>query len=126
MAQERQQEQQGAGAGAGRRSDEAVLAVAGAVDLVLEQAEGALRRVRALLSRSDLLDLAGDVRDDLVARGRNSGLGPTRPLPVPSIGSVALGEPHMELVARQLREAQAGPPAGATGQASAAAPEGTG
>ncbi|MGW5677409.1 hypothetical protein ACWEV4_20395 [Streptomyces sp. NPDC003860] len=118
-----QQDQQGAGAGAGRRSDEAVMAVAGAVDLVLEQAEGALRRVRALLSRSDLLDLAGDVREDLVARGRNSGLGPAlTPGSVPSVGSLALGEPHMELVARRLREAQAD----ATDRAPAGAPEGAG
>lgn len=123
MTQEHQ-EQQEAGTGAGRRSEEAVLAVAGAVDLVLEQAEGALRRVRALLSRSDLLDLAGDVRDDLVARGRNSGPGPARaPSSVPQAGSAALGEPHMELLARRvrLREARA-----ARGATPTAAPEGTG
>ncbi|WP_197358168.1 hypothetical protein, partial [Streptomyces clavuligerus] len=84
-----------AGPDANRRSDEAVLLVAGAVDMALEQAEGALRRVRALLSRSDLGDLAADVRRDLVARGRNSGLQPAR---------VASSEPHMELVARRVRE----------------------
>jgi hypothetical protein len=82
------------GPGTGRRSDEAVLLAAGAVDLVLEQAEGALRRVRSLLGRSDLGELARDARRDLVARGRNSGLDPVRAVSAP---------PHLELLARRAR-----------------------
>ncbi|GLF96847.1 hypothetical protein [Streptomyces yaizuensis] len=88
-------QEQGNGPGAGRRSDEAVLLVAGAVDLVLEQAEGALRRVRSLLGRSDLGDLAQEVRRDLVLRGRHSGLDPAR---------VVSAESHLELLARRARE----------------------
>ncbi|MFE7130727.1 hypothetical protein ACFVIM_07705 [Streptomyces sp. NPDC057638] len=86
-------ESETAGAGSERRSDEAILLVAGAVDMALEQAEQALRRVRSLLGRSDLGELAADVRRDLVARGRHSGLDPARVLP---------SESHVELVARRL------------------------
>jgi hypothetical protein len=65
------------------------------VDLVLERAEDALRRVRALLSRSDLGDLTAEVRRDLLARGRNSGLDPVRTASAPA---------HLELLALRARE----------------------
>ncbi|MFF2023066.1 hypothetical protein ACFVW2_14875 [Streptomyces sp. NPDC058171] len=81
--------------GAERRSDEAVLLVAGAVDLVLESAEDALRRVRALLGRSDLGELTAEVRRDLLARGRNSGLDPVRTASAPA---------HLELLALRARQ----------------------
>ncbi|MFI1884782.1 hypothetical protein [Streptomyces jumonjinensis] len=107
MAQEHE-----AGPGGPDRGSEAVLLVTGVVDMALEQAEGALRRVRALLSRSDLGDLADDVRRDLVARGRNSGLDPAR---------VMSSEPHLELLARRARtRAGRGVPGVATGARSAA------
>nr|WP_190126629.1 hypothetical protein [Streptomyces inusitatus] len=87
-------EEHTAGEVGGRRADEAVLLAAGVADLVLEQAEGALRRVRGLLGRSDLSELAADARRDLVARGRNSGL---------DTSAFALSEAHLELLARRAQ-----------------------
>ncbi|GAA2247788.1 hypothetical protein GCM10010232_38810 [Streptomyces amakusaensis] len=78
----------------GRRADEAVLLAAGVADLVLEQAESALRRVRGLLGRSDLSELAADARRDLLARGRNSGL---------DTSAFAPQEAHLELLARRAK-----------------------
>ncbi|MGW1149200.1 hypothetical protein ACWD6I_30240 [Streptomyces sp. NPDC002454] len=77
-----------------RRADEAVLLVAGAVDLVLERAEETVRQVRSLLTRSDLGTLAQDLRRDLVARGRTSGFDPVRAVSAP---------PHLELLAQRAR-----------------------
>ncbi|MFD9789865.1 hypothetical protein ACFWXK_02820 [Streptomyces sp. NPDC059070] len=96
-------------------AEEAVLLMAGALDLVLEQAEVAVRRTRQLLGRSDLLSLAADARDDLVSRGRNSGL---RPPPF------AAPEAHLEELAQRARRRaerarQAGPPSGDAGAADA-------
>ncbi|MFD5552736.1 hypothetical protein ACFWIA_02720 [Streptomyces sp. NPDC127068] len=93
-----------------RRSDEAVLLVAGAVDLVLERAEDALRRVRSLLGRSDLGELTADVRRDLLARGRNSGLDPVRTASAPA---------HLELLAHRARERTGPDGAGAAARESA-------
>ena len=77
----------------------AVLLLAGVVDLGLEQAEGALRRVRGLLGRSDLRELAEDGHEDLMARGE---LALRRCAPS--------GESHLEALARHAaaRAAAAG------------------
>lgn len=51
------------------RGTDAVQVLAGVVDLGLEQAEGLLRRVRGVLGRSDLLEVAVDGQEELRARG---------------------------------------------------------
>ncbi|HEX2316558.1 MAG TPA: hypothetical protein VHJ17_22635 [Thermomonospora sp.] len=61
---------------------------AGVADVLLGGAEGAARRARSLLRRSDLADLARDGHDDLRARGE---LAVRRYLP----------EPHLEVLARR-------------------------
>jgi hypothetical protein len=69
---------------------DAVTLLAGAIDLGLEQAENALRRVRDVLRRADLPDLVQGGGQDLRARGELA-LGRFAP---PS-------EPHMEALARR-------------------------
>ncbi|MCB5163937.1 hypothetical protein LG634_03680 [Streptomyces bambusae] len=110
-------EREKGGQGAAIGAEDAVLLVAGAVDLVLEQAEGALRRARALLGRSDLLDLAMDARDDLIARGRNSGLHTPR---------FAGADPHLEELARRARRRAEQAAAGGTAQGPAGSGHGAG
>ncbi|MER6912790.1 hypothetical protein ABT354_14070 [Streptomyces sp. NPDC000594] len=102
---------------AGLGSEETVLLMAGAVDMVLEQAEGALRRARSLLSRSDLTELAADARRDLVARGRHSGL---------RTSLVTPGEPHLEQLARRAAERAARSARAAPSARPAGAPPGPG
>ncbi len=89
---------------------EAVQLLAGVVDLGLEQAEGALRRVRGLLGRSDLHELVGYGHEDLKARGE---LALNRFAPA--------AESHMEALARHAAAARAG--AAESGAADAGAPE---
>ncbi|GAA2239597.1 hypothetical protein GCM10010430_21130 [Kitasatospora cystarginea] len=57
-----------AGAGADR-GKEAVQLLAGVIDVGLEQAEGLLRRMRGVLGRSDLREVAADGQEELRARG---------------------------------------------------------
>ena len=67
----------------------------GLVDAGLEQAEHAVHAARGLLGRSDLGELASDVRADLNARGDVL------------LGRVApAAESHMETLARQARAAR--------------------
>lgn len=76
---------------------EAVQLLAGVIDLGLEQAEGALRRVRGLLGRSDLHALVGDGHEDLKARGE---LALNRYAPAT--------ESHLEALARRAAATRAG------------------
>ena len=78
-------------AGAGR---EALRLLLGVADVSLEQAERAIHVARGLLGRSDLGEIAAEVRGDLAARG-DALLGRVAP---PS-------EAHMETLAR-LAEAE--------------------
>ena len=75
---------------------EALRLLLGVVDVGLEQAEHAVRAARSLLGRSDLGELAAEVRADLGARG-DSVLGR---VVAPS------AESHMETLARQARAAR--------------------
>ncbi|WP_405943429.1 polyprenyl synthetase [Streptomyces sp. NBC_00932] len=70
--------------------DSAAYLVAGAVDLAVSGAASALRGVRAILGRSDLVEMAQDGEEDLKVRGR---LAVQRYTAVP--------EPHLELLARR-------------------------
>lgn len=72
------------------RGAEAAYLVAGAVDLAVSGAASALRGVRAILGRSDLVEMAQDGEEDLKVRGR---LAVQRYTAVP--------EPHLELLARR-------------------------
>lgn len=67
----------------------------GVVDVGLEQAEHAVHAARGLFGRSDLGELAADVRADLDARG-DTVLGRVAPSP----------EAHMETLARRARAAR--------------------
>ncbi|WP_327293779.1 MULTISPECIES: polyprenyl synthetase [unclassified Streptomyces] len=72
------------------RGTEAAYLLAGVADLALSGAVSALRSVRGLLGRSDLVELAQDGEEDLKVRGR---------LAVQRYASVP--EPHLELLARR-------------------------
>ncbi|WP_328334734.1 MULTISPECIES: polyprenyl synthetase [unclassified Streptomyces] len=72
------------------RGAEAAFLLAGVADLALSGAVSALRGVRGLLGRSDLVELAQDGEEDLKVRGR---------LAVQRYASVP--EPHLELLARR-------------------------
>jgi hypothetical protein len=88
-------EQSGGGrtaAGAGR---EALRLLLGVADVGLEQAERAIHVARGLLGRSDLGELASDVRGDLAARG-DALLGRVAPP----------AEAHMETLARVAQAAR--------------------
>jgi len=74
---------------------EALRLLLGVVDVGLEQAEHAVHAARGLFGRSDLGELADDVRSDLGARGE-AVLGRV----APSAGS------HMETLARRAQAAQ--------------------
>ncbi|MFL6113567.1 MAG: polyprenyl synthetase [Catenulispora sp.] len=82
--------------GAGRVGRDVITVLAGIADLGLETAESLLGRARGLLGRSDLPDLAVDVRDDLRARG-DVVLGRFTPA----------AEPHLEALARRANAARA-------------------
>ncbi|MGW5879028.1 hypothetical protein ACWFMI_21015 [Nocardiopsis terrae] len=69
---------------------EPVLIAAGVADLAFSGIGAALRRARALLVRSDLVELSQDGREELRQRGR---LALQRYVPVP--------ESHLELLARR-------------------------
>ena len=75
---------------------EAIRLLLGLVDVGLEQAEHAVQAARGLLGRSDLGELASDVRADLGARG-DAVLGRVAPP----------AESHMETLARRARAAAA-------------------
>jgi hypothetical protein len=79
-------------AGAGR---EALRLLLGVADVGLEQAERAIHGARGLLGRSDLGELAAEVRGDLAARG-DALLGRVAP---PT-------ESHMEALARLAQAAR--------------------
>jgi hypothetical protein len=72
------------------RGTRAVQLLAGVVDVGLEQAEGLLRRMRGVLGRSDLQEVAADGQEELRARGELA-LGRLAPV----------SESHMEAVARR-------------------------
>ncbi|MDH6139894.1 MULTISPECIES: hypothetical protein [Kitasatospora] len=72
------------------RGTEAVQLLAGVIDVGLEQAEGLLRRMRGLLGRSDLHEVAADGQEELRARGELL-LGRLAPA----------SESHLEAVARR-------------------------
>ncbi|MEU4347786.1 hypothetical protein [Streptomyces sp. NPDC023838] len=76
-----------------RTGEEAIQLLAGLVDLGLEQAESAIHRVRGVLGRSDLEELADDGREELRVRGELA----LKRMATPS-------EPHMEAVARRVAE----------------------
>ncbi len=82
----------GSAASSGR---EGLRLLLGMVDLGLEQAEHAVHAARDLLGRSDLGELAAEVRADLGARG-DAVLGRIEPQ----------AESHMETLARQARAAR--------------------
>ena len=88
-------EQDSAGSRAASGGREALRLLLGLVDVGLEQAEHAVHAARGLLGRSDLGDLASDVRTDLGARG-DAMLGRVAPST----------ESHMETLARRAREAR--------------------
>ena len=84
----------------GRRSAavggrEALRLLVGLVDAGLEQAEHVVHTARGLLGRSDLSELATDVRADLGARG-DAVLGRVAPA----------AESHMETLARRAQAAR--------------------
>ena len=54
---------------AGSAAREAARLLAGLADLGLEAAEGALRRARSVLGRSDLPDMASDLHREVKAHG---------------------------------------------------------
>jgi hypothetical protein len=88
-------EQDSAGSRTASGGREALRLLLGLVDVGLEQAEQAVHTVRGLLGRSDLGDLASDVRTDLGARGDAV------------IGRVAPpAESHMETLARRSQAAR--------------------
>lgn len=85
--------EQSAGArSAARGGREALRLLLGLVDVGLEQAEHAVHAARGLLGRSDLAELATDVRADLGARG-DAVLGRVAPA----------AESHMESLARRAQ-----------------------
>jgi hypothetical protein len=89
-------EQDSAGSRTASGGREALRLLLGLVDVGLEQAEHAVHAARGLLGRSDLGDLASDVRTDLGARGDAV------------IGRVApSAESHMETLARRSQAARA-------------------
>jgi hypothetical protein len=89
-------EQDSAGSRTASGGREALRLLLGLVDVGLEQAEHAAHVARGLLGRSDLGELASDVRTDLGARGDAV------------IGRVApSAESHMETLARRAQAAQA-------------------
>lgn len=81
--------QAGDGAGNSRESD-AVLVAAGLADLVFSGIGAAVSRVREVLRRSDLAELAQDGQEELRARGL---LALRRNVP--------MADSHMELLARR-------------------------
>jgi hypothetical protein len=88
-------EQDSAGSRTASGGREALRLLLGLVDVGLEQAEHAVHAARGLLGRSDLGDLAADVRNDLGARGDAV------------IGRVAPStESHMETLARRSQAAR--------------------
>ncbi|MER8044564.1 polyprenyl synthetase [Streptomyces sp. NPDC094032] len=76
--------------------DQAVLLVAGLADLAVSTLGSALGTVRGLLRRSDAAELASDAERDLMARGR---LALDRYAAAPP--------PHLEVLARHVRDRQA-------------------
>ncbi len=80
---------QSGGSGTGRGSG-ALHVAAGLADLALDGAGAALRGLRGVLARADLVDLAEDGRQELAARGRLA----LRRCP-------SLPESHMEELARR-------------------------
>ena len=84
------QDASGRSAGGGR---DVLRLLLGLVDAGLEQAEHAVHAARGLLGRSDLGELASDIRSDLNARG-DAVLGKVAPP----------AESHMETLARRARE----------------------
>ena len=89
-------EQDSAGSRSASGGREALRLLLGLVDVGLEQAEHAVHAARGLLGRSDLGELASDVRTDLGARG-DAMLGRVAPS----------AESHMETLARRSQAAQA-------------------
>ena len=89
-------EQGSAGSRSASGGREALRLLLGLVDVGLEQAENAVHAARGLLGRSDLGELASDVRTDLGARG-DAMLGRVSPS----------AESHMETLARRSQAAQA-------------------
>lgn len=75
---------------ADRGENDAVLLAAGVADLVLSGIGAVLRRAQGVLRRSDLAELAQDGQEEVRARGRLA------------LQRHALGEPHMELLARRV------------------------
>jgi hypothetical protein len=88
-------EQNSAGSRTASGGREALRLLLGLVDVGLEQAEHAVHVARGLLGRSDLGDLASDVRTDLGARG-DAVMGRVAPP----------AEAHMETLARRSQTAQ--------------------
>ncbi|MDH6122552.1 hypothetical protein ABH930_006831 [Kitasatospora sp. GAS204A] len=86
---------QGSAGARADRSAEALQLIAGVVDLGLEQAEGLLRRMRGVLGRSDLHEVAADGQEELRARGE---------LLLGRLASAS--ESHLEAVARRAAAAR--------------------
>ena len=99
-------EQDSAGSRTASGGREALRLLLGLVDVGLEQAEHAVHAARGLLGRSDLGDLASDVKSDLGARG-DAVMGRVAPS----------GESHMETLARRAQAEEAEEAARAAGDA---------